>query len=94
MTQPGRRTVSWSSRSRRDLRSIQVYIAQFAPLAAERFTLRLVSVVESLADHPDRGRPVGRLREMVAVSPYLVRYKVTAKEIQIIRIKHAAQRPE
>jgi plasmid stabilization system protein ParE len=78
----------------RNLRDIRAYISQFAPLAAQRFTHRLVAAVESLADQPDRGRPVGqRARELVIVAPYVVRYRVTATSVEIIRIRHGAQRP-
>jgi len=88
------RTVEWSQRALRDPEGIHAYIGQFAPQAAERFTLRLIAAVESLATQPDRGRPAGRFRELVAVSPYVVRYRVTQGGVQIARIKHGAQRPE
>lgn len=89
------RQVIWSDRSRQDLQNIDAYIGQFAPLAAQRFTGRLVAAVESLATHPHRGRPAGRYaRELVVIAPYLVRYRVTAEAVQIIRIKHGAQRPD
>ena len=54
--------------------------------------LRLAAI--SLAEHPERGRQVGRFRELAIVPPYLIRYRVTAGGVQIIRIKHGAQRPE
>jgi len=94
VTEVIRRSVIWSARSRRDLESIRAYIGLFKPLAAQRFTARLVAAVESLADHPERGRPAGQVRELVAVAPYVVRYKVTADAVQIIHITHGAQRPE
>ncbi len=83
----------WSLRAVRDLEGIHAYIAQFAPQAAERFTSRLIAAVESLAVQPDRGRLAGRFRELVAVSPYVVRYRVTRQGVEIARIKHGAQRP-
>lgn len=71
---------------------IRTYIGEFAPLAAQRFTARLVAAVESLAEHPNRGRPVGDgLRELVAVRPYLVLYEVTSEGVQVLHIKHGAQ---
>jgi len=86
--------ISWSPRSRRDLAGIHAYIYQFAPLAAQRFTARLVATVESLADHPNRGRPVGSgVRELAIVRPYLVRYRVTGRGVEVLRIRHGAQRP-
>lgn len=87
-------SVQWSQRAIRDLEGIHAYIGQFAPQAAERFTARLIAAVESLATQPDRGRPAGRFRELVAVSPYVVRYRVTREGVQIARIKHGSQRPE
>lgn len=81
-------------RAERDLTSIRAYIGQFAPPAAQRFAARLVEAAESLARHPDRGRPSGRYApELVVIAPYLIRYRVKAGTVQIIRIKHGAQRP-
>lgn len=53
--------------------------------------LRLVSAAMSLEDHPNRGRSAGRFRELATVPPYLIRYKVTADTVEVLRIKHAAQ---
>jgi plasmid stabilization system protein ParE len=87
--------VVWSVRSRRDIEGIYAYIAQVAPLAARRFAPRLIAAVESLADHPLRGRTLyGEVREMVAIRPYVVRYRVRGRAVQIIRIKHGAQEPD
>jgi plasmid stabilization system protein ParE len=50
-------------------------------------------MAESLATHPHRGRAVyGSVRELVVVRPYLIRYRVTEEAVQIMRIKHGAQR--
>jgi plasmid stabilization system protein ParE len=87
--------VIWSVRSRRDVEGIYAYIAQVAPMAARRFISRLIAVGESLAEQPLRGRVLyGEVREMVAVRPYAVRYRVRAGAVQIIRIKHGAQEPD
>jgi toxin ParE1/3/4 len=87
--------VVWSVRSRRDVEGIHAYIAQVAPLAARRFVSRLITTVESLADQPLRGRALyGEVREIVAVTPSVVRYRVKGGAVQIIRIKHGAQEPE
>jgi len=87
--------VIWSPRAIRDLAGIRAYIGQFAPLASRRFTDRLVETVESLAEHPNRGRPVGDgVRELVAVRPYLVLYEVEADTVRILHIKHGAQQPD
>lgn len=87
--------VIWSARAIQDLAGIRAYIGEFAPLAAQRFTARLVATVESLAEHPNRGRPISQgVRELVAVRPYLVLYKITDEGVHIVHIKHGAQRPE
>jgi plasmid stabilization system protein ParE len=87
--------VIWSVRSQRDIEGIHAYIAQVAPLAAKRFASRLVAAVESLNDQPHRGRVLyGEVREMLAITPYVVRYRVNGRAVQIIRIKHGAQDPD
>ena len=83
----------WSQRAQADLAGIRDYIGQFAPLAAQRFAARLIMAADSLADHPLRGRTLGnRRRELVAIPPYLIRYRVTDSTIEILTIRHGAQR--
>lgn len=86
--------VVWSVRSRRDLEGIRTYIGQVRPIAAQKLALRLVAAVEALAEHPHRGRPAGEARELVVIAPYVVRYRVKGAIVQIIRIKHGAERPD
>ncbi len=87
--------IVWSDRSRRDLEGIRAYIGQFAPLASQRFAARLVATVEALAQHPDRGLPVANgVREIVVVTPYRIRYRITADTVEVIRIRHGAQKPD
>lgn len=84
--------VVWSHRALADLAAIQTHIHQFRPLAAQRMALRLKQAGDSLAEHPGRGRAVGALRELATVPPYLIRYSVAGGVVQIVRIKHGAQR--
>ncbi|PVM86113.1 addiction module toxin RelE [Caulobacter radicis] len=86
--------VVWSVRSRRDLEGIRAYVGQVRPIAAQRLALRLIAAVEALAEHPHRGRPVGEARELVVIAPYVVRYRVKGAIVEIIRIKHGAERPD
>lgn len=83
--------VVWSRRALADLAAIQAHIRQFRPLAAQRMALRLRAAAESLAEHPERGRVIGGLRELAVISPYLIRYRVADGVVQIVRIKHGAQ---
>lgn len=84
--------VVWSHRALADLAAIQGHIHQFRPLAAQRMAQRLKLAAESLSEHPERGRPSGRLRELAIVPPYLVRYRIGAGVVEIVRIRHGAQR--
>jgi toxin ParE1/3/4 len=78
-----------------DLRAIRAYIEQFSPLAAQRIALRLGAAGESLRDQSERGREVrGGLRELVIIQPYILRYQVSGDVISIVRIRHAARRPD
>lgn len=84
--------VVWSRRAQSDLIGIRDYIGQFAPLAARRFALRLVTAADSLAEHPLRGRVLGnRRRELVAIAPYLIRYRVVGEIVEILAIRHGAR---
>jgi plasmid stabilization system protein ParE len=89
------RRLVWSDEARENLIAIRSYIDGFNPLASQRLAARLVTAAESLIEFPDRGQPVRRgVRDLLAVSPYLIRYAVTEEEIRIIKIRHTAQRPE
>jgi len=89
------RRVVWSDEARSNLAAIRGYIAEFSPLAAQRFALKLVSAAEDLADSADRGRPVGRrYRELAIIRPYLIRYRIDGETVLILRIRHAARKPD
>jgi len=87
--------ITWTRRAQRDIAEIRAYIGQFAPLAAQRFSLRLVTAVESLAANPQRGRALlGGRRELTTIPPYLIRYRISGDTIEIITIRHGARRVE
>lgn len=89
------RRVVWSDEAIRNLENIVAYIADFSPLAAQRVALKLTSASDSLADYPNRGRRCSDgTRELIAVLPYLIRYDVGAEAIEIVSVRHGAQRPE
>ena len=84
--------VVWSRRALSDLVAIRAYIGQFSPLASQRMARRLRSAGDSLANHPDRGRLVSAtIRELVIISPYIIRYQIVGDVVTIIRIRHAAR---
>lgn len=55
--------------------------------------MRLIDVADSLAEFAERGRDAGGdgRREMTIVRPYILRYRVTADTVFILRIRHGAR---
>ena len=89
------RRIVWTDEAVAHLEAIVTYIDAFNPPAARRLGERLIAVADSLAEFPDRGREVGRgLREMTTVSPYILRYRVEAERVIILRVRHGARAEE
>jgi len=94
-TKPPTYTVSISPQALRQLDQARAYIhAQGAPLAAQRMATRFVAAIETLEQHPHRGRRVSHdIHELVIVQPYVIRYRIQADAVKVMRIRHAARRP-
>ena len=88
------RTIRWTKRALRRLDGIGSEIAKDNPSAAARVVARLVSVVDGLTEQPAMGR-TGRIagtRELVLADiPYIIPYRVTPSDVQILTVMHAAQ---
>jgi toxin ParE1/3/4 len=71
------------------------YIAADNPVAARRVGRELLLAGDNLMLFPRRGRPGRRpeTRELVAMPPYIIVYRVVAATdtVTILRIWHAAQ---
>lgn len=78
----------------RDLQGIRNYIGQFNPTAARRVAARLEAAGDSLADLSARGRPTGRYRELTAIWPYVLRYRLADDRVIILRVRHGKQQPD
>ncbi len=77
-----------------DLEEIWLYIAEDSPYNADQFLDRLQEKFAPLADNPDIGVSRNRLAEGLKVFPfgnYLIYYRATDSELQIIRVTHAAR---
>jgi toxin ParE1/3/4 len=86
--------VIWSPASLREVARIYRYIADFNPQAARKLAQELVVTGDSLAEFPERGRPIGRdLRELVVVWPYVIRYRIEGAMVFILRVRHGRQQP-
>jgi plasmid stabilization system protein ParE len=54
----------------------------------------LLAAADSLSEFAERGRPThGGIRELTALSPYLIRYRIAGDTVFILRVRHGAQRP-
>ena len=86
--------VVWRAKALADVGRIVRHIAADNPVAAKRIGRELLLAGDSLVMFPRRGRP-GRLaqtRELLAVPPYIIVYRVVgADAVTILRLWHAAQ---
>jgi toxin ParE1/3/4 len=86
------RRVVWTAEARDNLRGIFGYVSAFNASAAFRLAGRLQIAADSLAEHPERGREAPRgLRELAAIHPYLIRYRIQDDAVIILRIRHGAR---
>jgi addiction module RelE/StbE family toxin len=85
--------IRWTERALRRLDQIGAFIEKDNPTAAAQVVVRIVSVVDNLAEHPAMGR-VGRVkgtRELVLADiPYIIPYRVVGDKIEILTVMHAA----
>lgn len=87
------RYVIWAPEAQKDLREIRGYIAADNPEAARRHVRGIRDVAMSLVDFPFKGRAIGEgLRQLTAVYPYIIRYRVHDDRIEIARVYHGARR--
>lgn len=88
-------TVVWTEAALSDILLIRTYLAQSNPKAATDIAIALKGLGDTLMLFPHRGRPVPghSVRELVAVYPYVIRYRVAGDEVVILRVRHAARRP-
>jgi toxin ParE1/3/4 len=85
--------VRWLLSATVALRAIHAHIAVENPKAARRVVRGIRSATDHLRDFPASGRngTVPGTREVVVPGlPYLLVYRVTDNEVQIIRIFHTA----
>ena len=82
----------WSSDRNRASAFVEAYdyLMDFNPRAAIHLAESLLEAGDSLNNFPHRGRLVRGtgMRELVTVSPYIIRYRVTADTVIILRVRH------
>ncbi len=86
--------IIWRRAALNDLEAIRQFIAQDNPGAAARVKAAIRSAVERLAEYPGLGR-AGRVegtRELpVGNLPYIVAYRIAARQVRILSVIHAAR---
>lgn len=85
--------LEWKKQARNDLIKIVEHIAEDSPDSADKLADDIEAKAAKLPDHPELYR-IGRkrgTREMVVHSHYIVIYRVSAKIIEVLRVKHTAQ---
>jgi toxin ParE1/3/4 len=87
--------VIWSPAALREIEHIYRYIAQFNPRAAQNMVMEILAAGDSLETFPHRGRavPGTQLRETTLALPYIIRYRIAADHVRILRVRHSARRP-
>ena len=86
--------VKWLRVALENMATIANYIAQDSPARATTFVQELREKTNVLADFPGVGRAgrVAGTRELVAHKNYLVIYRVKGTNVEIIRVRHVAQK--
>lgn len=90
-----RRTIRWTRLALSRLDHIGGYVARDNPEAAARVISCIVTAVDALAAQPAMGS-AGRIkttRELVLADiPYIIAYRVTDNNVDILTVMHAAQK--
>ena len=86
--------VKWLKVALENMATIADYIAQDKPDRATSFVREIREKTLVLADFPSVGRAgrVAGTRELIAHKNFLVIYRVKGKNIEIIRVRHVAQK--
>jgi len=87
--------IRWLRTALANLDAEAEFIARDNPPAAARVVREISQAVEFLRQHPAMGRPgrvLGTRELVVSNTPYIIPYRVRGKEVQVLRVFHAARR--
>ena len=86
--------VRWTTRAADDLAGIVACVRKDNPASARRVAQTIFQAVAGLRKFPNRGR-IGlaeNTRELVfSPWPYIAVYEIIGDQVQVLRIRHAAQ---
>lgn len=85
--------VQWLPRAIDNLAKFIGRIAEENPVAAVELRDQIRAKADQLAEHPAPGKPGRRrgTREAVVTKNYLIVYRLTETQLQILRVLHARQ---
>lgn len=86
-------TLIWRASALDDLETVITYISERSVPAAERLQASIEACAERLPDHPYLYRP-GRVpgtREAVVHPNYILVYRVTSGQVEVVNLVHARQ---
>lgn len=87
--------VIWTDKAIADVVRIVDDIAAERPKAAARLAGNLMKAGAGLDLFPRRGRAIaGGRRELTTVPPYLIRYRITGRAVEILQVRHGAREPD
>jgi plasmid stabilization system protein ParE len=85
--------VRYTRTALQNLAAIRAYIGTDNPAAANRIAVQIVAACDRLEYLPERGRPGLKpgTRELVAIWPYVIVYRIRSDVVEILNIWHGAQ---
>jgi addiction module RelE/StbE family toxin len=86
--------VRFTRKAQADLDQIGTFISNDNEEAASRIVTRLMELAWALGDNPKEGRATDESGIFVLVAPrlhYLIFYRITVTELQIIHIRHTSR---
>lgn len=86
--------IEWTEPALADLELIRDFIDQDNPFIAANVAAGIIDSTDRLADFPNSGRPgdePGTFELVVADLPYVLVYRVTSAQIEILRVWHQRQ---
>ena len=87
--------VCWTRLALDDLDHALEYIAADNPSAAARVIKRIKRAVDFLPSHPDlgrRGRGQGTRELVIPGTPFIIPYRISRSQVEILALMHAARR--
>jgi toxin ParE1/3/4 len=87
--------VVWTATALRGVWRAYDYLEDCNLQAATHLAESLLAAGDSLVHSPHRGRlmPGTAMRELVTVSPCIIRYRVAGDGVMLLRTRHSARRP-